>query len=109
MANPIFDKVIKTLDGLTTLNVETIVVDATGNKAIKTEMNLIGGDIKTRIDKVFVTGDLTSIREFHNEQVANARDVVASNVAAMVDLAERIGDKIEEYAGGSSSLTAPAP
>jgi len=108
MANPIFDKVIKTLDGLTTLNVETIVVDTTGSNAIKTEMDLIGGDIKTRIDQVFITGDLTSIREFHNEQVANAREVVASNVAAMVDLAERIGDKIEAYASGTSSSSKPA-
>ena len=107
MANAIFDKAIKALDGLATLNVETIVVDNGGNKAIKTEMDLIDGDVKTRIDKDFITGELTSIREFHNQQVTNAREVVSSNVAAMVDLAEKIGDKIEGYTSGSSSPSAP--
>jgi uncharacterized protein (DUF2164 family) len=107
MANPIFDKVIKALDGLATLNVETIVVDKDGNKAIKTEMDLIGGDIRTKIDKEFITGELTSIREFHNQQVTNAREVISSNVAAMVDLAEKIGDKIEGYTSTSSSSTGP--
>ncbi len=109
MANPIFDKVIKALDGLAALNVETIVVDKAGNKTIKTEMDLIGGDIRTRIDKDFITGELTSVREFHNQQVTNAREVVSSNVAAMVDLAEKIGDKIEGYAGGSSSSSPSVP
>jgi uncharacterized protein (DUF2164 family) len=108
MANPIFDKVIKALDGLATLNVETVVVDKGGNKAIKTEMDLIGGDIRTRIDKDFISGELTSIREFHNQQVTNAREVVSSNIAAMVDLAEKIGDKIEEYTSASSSPSEPA-
>jgi uncharacterized protein (DUF2164 family) len=109
MANPIFDKVIKALDGLAMLNVETVVVDKGGNKTIKTEMNLIGGDIRTKIDKEFITGELTSIREFHNQQVTNAREVVSSNVAAMVDLAEKIGDKIEEYTSTSSSSSPSGP
>lgn len=109
MTNPIFDKVIQAMNGLATLNVETIVVDKGGNKAIKTEMNLVGGDIRTRIDKDFITGELTSIREFHNQQVTNAREVVSSNVAAMVDLAEKIGDKIEGYTSGSSSPTVTTP
>ncbi|MGF1640469.1 MAG: hypothetical protein ACFCUO_05920 [Rhodospirillales bacterium] len=108
MANPILDRVIQILDRLKTLTVETVVVDQAGNKVIKSEMDLIDGDITTTIDTAFITGELASTREFHNQQVINARQVVASNIRSLVDLAERIGDRIERYASESPPPRPPA-
>lgn len=112
MANPIFDKILEALASLATLEVVTVVgsttvttdddklnvtVDSKKSKAIKSKINLATGDISTAIDPDFITGPLASMREFHNQQVVNGREVIATNFKALTELGGAIGEQIGKY------------
>lgn len=59
-------------------------------KAMVTRIDLIDGDIRNLIDPAFVTGDLQSVRDFHNEQVKKGNDIIVRNIEAVADLAKKI-------------------
>lgn len=109
MANPIFDKIIDLLEGLATLEVVTVVGPTTvtvqneklivdvapaDSKAIESKINLATGDLCTKIDSEFVTGKLTAMRQFHNQQVTNGREIIETNFKVLTELGEKIGDKL---------------
>jgi hypothetical protein len=62
----------------------------TETKAMVTRIDLIDGDIRNLVDPVFVTGDLQSVRDFHNEQVKKGNDIIVRNIEAVADLAKKI-------------------
>jgi len=119
MANPIFDKIIKSLKDLEQLKVVTVVgttkvaasnadgdelkitVDPKKSKAIESIIHLAAGDITTKIDPDFLSGPLAGMRDFHNQQVTNGREVIATNFKALTDLGEKIGGQIGEYLNSS--------
>jgi hypothetical protein len=111
MANPVLEQIRKALTSLVTFRVTTIVgqVSATLDDAtlktsitsganvqvMQSAINLINGDITTVIDPAYVSGELTALRTFHENQVARGHDIVVGNFTAMVTLAREIGDALE--------------
>jgi len=67
----------------------SIPEDAT-TKAMVSRIDLIDGDVRNLIDPAFVTGDLTSLRDFHNDQVKKGNDIIVKNIEAVVELAKKI-------------------
>ena len=120
MENPIFKKIIEILEGLEQLKVVTVVgtttvtpensegdelkvtVDPKTSKAIESIIHLVTGDVTTKIDPDFLTGNLAGMRDFHNQQVTNGKEVIATNFKALTDLGEKIGDQIEKYLASGS-------
>jgi hypothetical protein len=111
MANPILEHIQKALGSLVTLRITTVVgpinvtVDnntlqtsipsGTKTQAIQSTINLLEGDITTVLDPAYVSGDLTALRTFHENQVVKGHDIVVNNFNALVSLAKQIGDDLE--------------
>ena len=57
-------------------------------KVIHTKIDLLQGDITTRIHKDFVEG--VDIYEFHKEQVKKAEEIISQNVKTVKTMAESL-------------------
>lgn len=53
------------------------------NAAMLTEINLAEGDIKVKLDSYFEDPANKAMRDFHEQQVANAQAVVKSNIESI--------------------------
>jgi hypothetical protein len=91
------------LKELITLKIVTAVgpiqLDGAGNpkatcdistRLILTEINLLQGDITTKISPEFVTGEYQNLRDFHMSRVSEAQDIVQKNIAAIKSMVELI-------------------
>ena len=65
-----------------------------GAEGIYTSINLVSGDILNAISERYATTGDTWIHDFHKEQVATGREIVATNVEAIKQLADSAGQKI---------------
>ena len=97
-------KVGEALDGLLTLNIQTVVApldvkDAggewtlspkTGNavEGITTRIRLEQGDIQNAMSEGAISN--SKLMEIHNKQVELSRQIVADNVKALVELAQSL-------------------
>jgi hypothetical protein len=80
-----------------TLERPTVAFDQ-GEKvgAIATCINLLEGDITTAIDPAYGSNADDPVRQFHEAQVKEAKEIVDRNLKAVAELIERIWDKLSE-------------
>jgi len=57
-------------------------------KAMKTKIDLFGGDITTQMDPDFATGGLQSVRDYHLKTQGDGNDIIKKNVEALEGLFE---------------------
>ncbi len=79
----ILDRIFDSINGLTTLSIVTKVGDA----EMKSEINLLDGDITTEIDREFVDGKLAGLREFHATREQQGHEIIENNINALKELA----------------------
>jgi hypothetical protein len=79
-----------------TLENPTVTFDQ-GQKvgAIATCINLLEGDITTAIDSAYGNNADDPVRQYHEEQVKEAKEIVDRNLKLVADLIERLWDKME--------------
>jgi hypothetical protein len=80
-----------------TLEKPTISFDQ-GQKvgAIATCINLLEGDITTALDPAYATNTADPVRQYHEGQVKEAKEIVDRNLRAVADLIERLWDRLAE-------------
>lgn len=61
-------------------------------RLILTEINLLQGDITTKLSPEFVTGEYQNLRDFHMSRVSEAQDIVQKNIAAVKSMVELIAN-----------------
>jgi hypothetical protein len=64
--------------------------------AIATSINLLDGDITTAIDPVYAANTADPVRQYHEDQVKEAKEIVDRNLRAVADLIERLWDRLAE-------------
>ncbi len=91
------DKIEKSLANLVTLDIVTAVGSPDGtdlkpdygkDRVMTTKIDLLQGDITNVIDEAFVSGDLESLRSFHENQVLKGQEIVHDNLQALKELYE---------------------
>ena len=80
-----------------TLDKPTVTLDQ-GQKvgAIATCINLLDGDITTAIDPAYAANTADPVRQYHEDQVKEAKEIVDRNLRAVADLIERLWDRLAE-------------
>ena len=78
-----------------TLENPTVTFDQ-GQKvgAIATCINLLEGDITTAIDPAYGNNADDPVRQYHEDQVKEAKEIVDRNLKLVADLIERLWDKL---------------
>jgi len=66
-------------------------------KTAVTSVDLLQGDIKNAMHPDFMSKDDPSLRDFHLQQVKLGQDIVANNLRTLVELMERVWDKIRDH------------
>jgi hypothetical protein len=95
MPNPIYDKIQQIIEGFTTVSVTTRVL--TGDQRfIKTDINVVSGDTTFEIHEDYLP-DPSKLNEFHRQQVIAAKETLTGTMESLGALAEKVGDKLEEY------------
>jgi hypothetical protein len=64
--------------------------------AISTCINLLEGDITTALDPAYATNTADPVRQYHEDQVKEAKEIVDRNLRAVADLIERLWDRLAE-------------
>lgn len=64
--------------------------------AIATSINLLDGDITTAIDPAYAANADDAVRQYHENQVSEAKEIVDRNLKLAADLVERLWDKLSE-------------
>jgi hypothetical protein len=64
--------------------------------AIATCINLLEGDITTAIDPAYGNNADDPVRQYHEDQVKEAKEIVDRNLKMVADLIERLWDKVAE-------------
>ena len=64
--------------------------------AIATCINLLDGDITTAIDPAYASNTADPVRQYHEDQVKEAKEIVDRNLKAVADLIERLWDRLAE-------------
>jgi hypothetical protein len=64
--------------------------------AIATCINLLDGDITTAIDPTYATNADDPVRQYHEDQVKEAKEIVDRNLKLVADLIEDLWDKLSE-------------
>jgi hypothetical protein len=94
-------RLLETAEKLVTLEIVTVVGTYDGktnqpganSKMMRTRMNLLEGDRITEVDPEFVTGPLSSLRDFHAQAEKQGHDIIKGNIEAiekMLGLLERL-------------------
>jgi hypothetical protein len=80
-----------------TLEQPTVAFDQ-GQKvgAIATRINLLDGDITTAIDPAYANAPADPVRQYHEDQVKEAKETVDRNLRLVAELIERLWDKLSE-------------
>jgi hypothetical protein len=63
--------------------------------AIATCINLLDGDITTAIDAAYANNADDPVRQYHEAQVQEAKEIVDRNLKTIADLVERLWDKLD--------------
>jgi len=84
---PLMTQVKESLQNLVKLDIETIVDDTGATKGLKTEINLLSGDIKNKFSPTYA-GAPEDVRNFHAAQVQKAQDIIDKNIATLKSLVE---------------------
>ncbi len=91
------EKIKNSVANLVTLRIVTAVgppkADGSGpdysqDKLMSSEIDLLQGDITNVIDPSFVSGELQSLRAFHEGQVDKGEQIVRGNLKALRELFE---------------------
>jgi hypothetical protein len=78
-----------------TLENPTVGFDQTNKVgAVATCINLLEGDITTAIDPVYASNADDPVRQYHEAQVQEAKEIVDRNLKTIADLIERLWDKV---------------
>ena len=64
------------------------------NAAMMTQINLVEGDISSRIDRYFEDPANKASRDYHESQVTNAQAIVKSNIEAVEALVKLMTDTL---------------
>jgi hypothetical protein len=80
-----------------TLEKPTVAFDE-GQKvgAIATCINLLDGDITTAVDPAYANNAVDPVRQYHEDQVKEAKEIVDRNLKLVAELIERLWDKVSE-------------
>lgn len=100
----ILEKITKALTDLVTLEIKTMVGEMTFNqsavpnfpakpKAMYSKIDLLQGDITTVYDPEFITGEFTSLREFHQEREKQGQEIIQGNIKALQSLVKLIKEE----------------
>lgn len=93
----ISQKITDAIEQLLTLDVKTVINDAEhGNRSLLTEINLITGDIETRMHVDFVTGELEEVRAFHAEQVKKGQGIISDHIKTLARLVDDLRGRSDE-------------
>ena len=78
-----------------TLENPTLTFDQ-GQKAgaIATCINLLDGDITTAIDPAYANNAEDPVRQYHEDQVKEAKEIVDRNLRTIADLIDRVWDRL---------------
>ncbi len=95
MAGSVFKKIGEVVEGFTTLEVTTRIVEGP-QREIKTKVNVVTGDAEFTIHQDFLP-DPVKLAALHERQVAESREIISSTIRALAELGERVGDKVESY------------
>ena len=88
-------RIQQSLANLVTLDIVTAVgppkADGSGpdygeDKIMSSKIDLLQGDITNVIDPAFVTGELQTLRSFHETQVVKGEQIVRDNLKALREL-----------------------
>jgi hypothetical protein len=80
-----------------TLEHPTVAFDQSAKVgAIATCINLLDGDITTAIDPTYANAVTDPVRQYHEDQVKEAKETVDRNLKLAAELIERLWDKLEE-------------
>lgn len=75
-------------------------------KVIATSINLVQGDVTSVVPERFWAADKQAIREFHQAQVGQAKEIVARNLELILE----VGEKVVKALGELRDMEAkPAP
>ena len=80
----LLEKISQSLENLVELRIVTEVGDA----KMESQINILSGDITTKIDQRFVDGDLADLREFHAQREAKGYEVISANLRALREMAD---------------------
>jgi len=70
--------------------------DAANTKAMMTQINLLDGDITTKMDEDFASGPYQSLRSFHQEQQDKGDKIIQNNIAVIKELLEMVNDLFKD-------------
>ena len=79
------EQILAALNSVTTLTIRT-VVHGSVDKEMRTDIQLVTGDIKTEMAEDFVTGQYAALRDFHMKREEEAQEIVKRNVDAVMQL-----------------------
>lgn len=95
-------KLTQSLENIVTLKVTTyvgtVLPDASATptdasaKIMRTQIDMITGDIKTEMDPAFVTGDYASLRDFHAGRELQGAEIIRKNVDTLKQLFHLLRD-----------------
>ena len=92
----ISQKITDAIEQLLTLEVRTVINDAEhGNRILLTQIDLLTGDIETRMHLDFVTGELEEVRAFHAEQVLKGQTIISEHIKTLAALVDDLRGKRE--------------
>lgn len=93
------EKIADAVEKLITLTITTTVGPDGAGPQMQTTIDLVQGDIKNRIDRDFVTGDLKELRSFHESQVLKGQQIIKDNIEALKALWGFVKDRAAEKKG----------
>lgn len=105
----ILEWILKSLGDMVSLEIKTLVGETTINpkdntpnyptrpKAMYTKIHLLDGDITTIYDPEFITGEYTSLREFHQEREKQGQQIIQDNLKAIHGLIKLLkGENLQD-------------
>lgn len=64
--------------------------------ALATSINLLDGDITTAMDAAYGNNAADPVRQYHEAQVEQAKEIVDHNLKTIADLIDRLWDKLSD-------------
>ncbi|MCP4327278.1 MAG: hypothetical protein GY791_02425 [Alphaproteobacteria bacterium] len=109
----VFDRLLQAINNTLELEIVTAVSDftidhfddpknamkidlGTKPKGYVTSVNLLTGDIRNVISPAYSAGQNKELQDFHTTQVALAREIIATNLKMVGELAEKVRSWIKE-------------
>ncbi len=74
----------------------TVTIPKDTSHALATSINLVDGDITNAIPKEFWSRENAAIREFHQQQVEQASEIVARNIRLICDVGSKLAEVLSD-------------